>query len=194
MQEMLLTLLVATLCFTKTRVRASCANPRVQKEFNIEEYVGTWYEIERLSPNGKAPKCSSETYMDDSNGMLRILIQEITENGEMVKYDAQMFKESQKEPAKRIIIPYDDHLSQIPFGGISAALNYFVLSTDYRNYSLVYSCHGFPGKYSNKKAWILSRERTLSANITSRLRNILTSNKIDTEHMIVTDQSDCPSF
>ena len=75
-------------------------------------------------------------------------------------------------------------------GIITTRGNYWVLDTDYNNYSLVYSCSKMVGiKIEN--AWILSRQPTLDASTINRLQNLLRSNGVDPSKFTVTDQSNC---
>lgn len=69
---------------------------------------------------------------------------------------------------------------------------YWVLSTDYVNYSLVYSCTTFIRLFHVEFAWILSRTPQLNPEIVEQLKNLLWSYKINTEKMMPTDQINCP--
>uniref|UniRef100_A0A8C3RNJ4 Apolipoprotein D n=1 Tax=Chelydra serpentina TaxID=8475 RepID=A0A8C3RNJ4_CHESE len=69
---------------------------------------------------------------------------------------------------------------------------YWVLSTDYENYTLVYSCTTFIWLFHVEYAWILSRTPQLQPETVERLKNLLRSYKIDTEKMRPTDQMNCP--
>ncbi|XP_067851841.1 apolipoprotein D-like [Heptranchias perlo] len=73
---------------------------------------------------------------------------------------------------------------------------YWVLSTDYTSYSLVYSCwSSFSFNLRHKEyAWILSRQRHLQENTTNYLRDILISNDVNIKDMVISDQEGCPAY
>ena len=71
---------------------------------------------------------------------------------------------------------------------------YWVLSTDYDSYTLVYGCTDFLGLLHVDFAWILSRERTLSTDTVEELRSILMSHGIPGDKLLVGDQSICSSM
>lgn len=65
---------------------------------------------------------------------------------------------------------------------------YWVLATDYDNYTLVYSCTDFDNLFHAEYSWIMSRTRTLSKETISELLAILTSHGIGTDGFTETDQ------
>lgn len=69
---------------------------------------------------------------------------------------------------------------------------YWVVSTDYENYSLVYSCTNILWLFHIDYAWILSRAPDMHPETVEQLKGILQSHKIDTEKMMPTDQLNCP--
>ena len=69
--------------------------------------------------------------------------------------------------------------------------NYWVVDTDYDNYSLVWSCADYKVA-SLEFAWILSRKPTLDDAIVTELKEKLASFDIDISSFVVTDQTNCP--
>ena len=69
--------------------------------------------------------------------------------------------------------------------------NYWVVDTDYNNYSLVWSCADYK-VVSLEFAWVLSRKQTLDDAIVSRLKEKLASFEIDIRSFVVTNQTNCP--
>ena len=77
------------------------------------------------------------------------------------------------------------------FSGTPRA-NYWIVDTDYDNYSLVWSCSDVIGLVNFDFAWILSRQRTLDANTVSMLKQKLAGFGIKTGGFMDTDQTNCP--
>lgn len=76
---------------------------------------------------------------------------------------------------------------------VMPAAPYWVISTDYENYSLVYSCTNILWLFHMDYAWILSRAPELHPETVEHLKSVLQSYKIDTEKMMTTDQANCPA-
>jgi apolipoprotein D and lipocalin family protein len=70
--------------------------------------------------------------------------------------------------------------------------NYWVVDTDYDNYSLVYSCKSYLGIMKSEAVWFLSRKRTLDEVFYGRLTEKLSSfSKSLVSKLIVQDQTNC---
>ncbi|XP_022246664.1 apolipoprotein D-like [Limulus polyphemus] len=68
---------------------------------------------------------------------------------------------------------------------------YWVLDTDYKQYSLVISCNDVPrNMFHFEILWILSRKPTLDGDILTRIKNDLESRGIDVAGLKKTEQ-DC---
>lgn len=64
---------------------------------------------------------------------------------------------------------------------------YWVLATDYDNYSLVYSCTDLLVTHA-EFAWILSRQPTLAQETVEELRSALSSVGVDVDKLLITNQ------
>ena len=69
---------------------------------------------------------------------------------------------------------------------------YWIVDTDYENFSLVWSCEDVEGLISLELAWVLSRKRTLDANTVSKLKKELEQYGVKINRFVDTDQSNCP--
>lgn len=76
---------------------------------------------------------------------------------------------------------------------VMPAAPYWVVSTDYENYSLVYSCTNILWLFHMDYAWILSRAPDMHPETVEHLKGVLQSYNIDTEKMMPTDQANCPA-
>ena len=87
---------------------------------------------------------------------------------------------------------------QVSFNSASSSgagniTNYIVIDTDYKSYSLVYSCSIKYGFLRTEVAWILSRERTLAkATVEKLLVKIKEISPTLVAYLKPTDQTNCP--
>ncbi|NXI61149.1 APOD protein, partial [Anseranas semipalmata] len=180
-----LSVLLGLLGFGNCQVFRSgpCPKPPVEQNFNITRYLGTWYEIEKLPASFERGKCIQATYSVKGNGKYRVVNKELLANGRVNQIEGEITYTNASEPAKL----------SVRFSWLMPAAPYWVLDTDYENYSLVYSCTSVLGLFHVEYAWILSRSRQLDSGTVEELKNVLESNGIDTAKMTVTDQSNCPA-
>ncbi|XP_072428328.1 apolipoprotein D-like [Chiloscyllium punctatum] len=191
-----LSLLITSICLTK-RVQAAlwggCEHVEVQKNFSLNKYLGTWYEIERFYNVTEDLRCVSETISSAYNGISTIyeVTTLITKGNDVNVYTAELIPPDKKaKDQAKLKYRLDQIIGQEHYddGNI---LHYWVLDTDYTSYSLVFSCVSFLGIMHTPYAWIFSRERQLSANITQNLHGVLERNKIKTEDFVKINVDGC---
>lgn len=68
---------------------------------------------------------------------------------------------------------------------------YWILSTDYVNVALVYSCTDILRLFHVDFAWILGRTRTLPEATLQKARDTFSNNNIDVTRMITSKQQGC---
>ncbi|XP_038671361.1 apolipoprotein D-like [Scyliorhinus canicula] len=104
------------------------------------------------------------------------------------------YRESSVVPTVRFVFFLEDGGIYWDFGPVQdefSFIPYNILATDFRSYSLVYSCtqHYFtPTIY----AWIMSRGSQLEESTIKDLENILKTNGINIDKMQQINQKDCP--
>ena len=90
------------------------------------------------------------------------------------------------EPNKLLV-----HLP-IKVGGITLFMNtgdYNVWETDYNTYTVVYSCKPWKFGFKQETAWIMSRTKSLDANLINRIKNDLKVAGVNTDEFIKVDQT-----
>ena len=145
-------LLIATAA--SLRVDGPCRTDiRPRDGFNQQQYMGLWYELERYEDNFatfEGSECGTAIYATTHDGGIRLHLEG--------RLDGQQWEE----------VGYGEvaflHLEPVPAiwntsfnvpGSEEGHLT--ILSTDYINYSLVWSCEDLPDGNSNESFWFLSR-------------------------------------
>ncbi|KAK2895858.1 apolipoprotein Da, duplicate 2 [Channa argus] len=154
-----------------------CPVPAVQKKFDASQYLGTWYEIQKLPNNFQLGECSTATYSLKSPGVVDVLNRELLANGTMSFIRGTAVAKDPAEPAKLLV----------SFFETSPPSPYWVLSTDYTNYSLVYSCTDL-GSLRMEFAWILSRQPILPEETIEDLQSTLSSIGVLLDKLVSTNQ------
>nr|XP_014103575.1 apolipoprotein D [Bactrocera oleae]XP_036225797.1 apolipoprotein D [Bactrocera oleae] len=187
MQKTILTIVALALFgIAQAQVQFSGACPcnvQVQPNFDVAAYLGTWYEYAKypafFEANGKCIKAEYTLRNNSQVGVVNSMINEATNQTTDIDGYAVVV-----ENAKLLVT-----FAVSPAFNVSS--NYWVLSTDYNNYSVVYSCQPTQDDSHSLIVWILTRERIPSAELIARAENVLTSNGISLNQLVITDQSGC---
>merc|ERR1712156_614015 len=155
--------------------------PPTIKEFNATEYLGIWYEQRRFpaffqlntrcvrATYGPCPDPNQPGACDDKPDRVSVLNVATKANGDL---DTILGSAYVPDPEYR-----GELLVQFP-GNPEGS--YWILETDYHNYSVVYSCTDFLfGAIKLGFAWILAREKHLDPEMLEHATNVLVENGID---------------
>jgi lipocalin len=162
-----------------------CPNIQVKQEFDVNLYLGKWYEIEKFYLIWAAnQRCIEAIYtpIDSTTIGVNNSGLDIRTNEWVNQLGKGLIKDA-SEPAKLEI--------EFKVGPITNRGTYWVIDTDYTNYSLVYSCSKILG-LKFEYAWILARDRTLDSNVIQQAKNMLKMYNIDISKFLVSDQNNCP--
>ncbi|EFX70399.1 hypothetical protein DAPPUDRAFT_328301 [Daphnia pulex] len=112
-----------------------CPSFSVLKDFEMDKYLGTWYQIERyFSFPGMGGKCWTQTYYNDpeveGRFKLRMDYRDFVVENKMTT-EMDIYQDMVDDPAT-----LTSQLFSMPF----TADDYQVLSTDYTNYAVEYRC------------------------------------------------------
>ncbi|KAM6990070.1 apolipoprotein D-like [Tautogolabrus adspersus] len=154
-----------------------CPKTAVQENFDAARYLGKWYDIQRLPHSFQKGECCTATYSLKSPGVVGVLNQELLADGTINSISGSAWAKDASEPAKLLV----------SFFEFSPPAPYWVLSTDYDNYSLVYSCTDL-GVLHVEFAWIMSRQPTLSEETLEDLHSTLTSIGVKVDKLLTTNQ------
>ncbi|KAI7792613.1 putative apolipoprotein D, partial [Triplophysa rosa] len=157
-----------------------CPTPMVQPNFELNKYLGKWYEIEKLPASFERGKCIEANYMLRPDKTIQVLNVQ-TYKGKVRAAEGTAVVQDVKEPAKL----------GVSFSYFTPYAPYWVLSTDYNSMALVYSCTDILRLFHVDFAWILSRTRTLPAETVYHAKEIFSRANIDVSKMFPTDQQGC---
>ncbi|XP_008432678.1 apolipoprotein D-like [Poecilia reticulata] len=153
-----------------------CPSAAVQQKFDAARYLGKWFEIQRMPHTFQSGQCSTATYSLESPGVVGVVNRELLANG-TIDVITGIAKPDPIEPAKLLVYFFED----------SPPSPYWVLSTDYDNYALVYSCTDL-GVLHVDFVWILSRKPTLPDQTLEELHGVLRSIGVSVDKLLVTNQ------
>ncbi|XP_060920317.1 apolipoprotein D-like [Labrus mixtus] len=143
--------------------------------------MGTWYEVEKLPAMFEKGKCNQATYSLLDDGTVKVRNVELLPNGKISSIEGVAKVKNSSQPAI---------LDVSFFRGVPDA-PYWVLSTDYHSYALVYSCSDYFGLFHIDFAWILARTRVLTGDIILQLHDKLAAAGVKVNHLTVSDQTSC---
>lgn len=156
MMKLLFALVLVASCSALVRDQPCRDDIEPRVGFNQQLYHGFWYELERYDDNPVTltdSHCNTATFSSAADGSTRIWNE--------ARLDGQQW---QQFAHGRVANPDDEVVHAIwnvTFDGVDGEdggdIQLTILSTDYINYSLVYSCDDLPDGTSNEGYWFLSR-------------------------------------
>ncbi|XP_033307424.1 uncharacterized protein LOC117209457 [Bombus bifarius] len=186
MLRIYLLLIIASVAIAQVPFLGSCPTVETIQNFDMERYLGKWYEIEKYFAFFEfGGKCVTATYniTDDSNS-INILNKQIS---------ALTGVSSSIEGVGKPVLKVEDAKLTVSFPSMPLPLDapYWILDTDYTTYSVVWSCSNF-GVFSTRNVWIMAREPKPLVSVLEKAYQILDKNNISRAYFIRTDQKNCP--
>uniref|UniRef100_A0A8W7PSD9 Apolipoprotein D n=1 Tax=Anopheles coluzzii TaxID=1518534 RepID=A0A8W7PSD9_ANOCL len=176
------------------------ANLPFVKDFQLEQYLGKWYELERYEQDyERNMECVSivyrwqqplETLDVNYRGYL-------PHNGTVNTFTGSgVFSQEPAQETANTTAPTTAAKLLVSFGRVYNATNYWVVDTDYVNYAIVYSCVTFAEMGQAVEGyWLLARAPNLPDNQTVIERvKYLRSTYFQVSHMRFTNHTEelCP--
>ncbi|KAK9873416.1 hypothetical protein WA026_022478 [Henosepilachna vigintioctopunctata] len=159
-----------------------CPKVDVQKNFDLNAYLGTWYEAEKyLEFIELGGKCIEAIWSVDENNTIHVIEQMINAKLNFVIKGHDIVK-----PAGN---PNEGKF-EVFTGGVPFGAPYWVLETDYKNYSVVFSCTQV-SLINAKFAWILTRERKPSEEVLAKAHAVFDKYHLSKD-LLKTNQENCP--
>ncbi|XP_063062149.1 apolipoprotein D-like [Engraulis encrasicolus] len=172
--------LILPLIHAQTLHWGPCPTPMVQPNFDLNRYLGKWYEIEKLPARFERGKCIEANYAIRPDHSIQVLNLQ-TYKGKVRSAEGTAVIQDIREPAKL----------GVSFSYFTPYSPYWVLSTDYTSMAVVYSCTDVMRVFHIDYAWILGRARILPPEHVFRAKELFYRDKIDISLMKETDQTVC---
>ncbi|KAM8730906.1 apolipoprotein Db [Acanthopagrus schlegelii] len=178
--SLLLLLPLLPLVSAQTYRWGPCPTPQVQPNFNLQQYLGRWYEIAKLPASFERGKCIEANYAVRKDGSIQVL-------------NSQFYKDKVRTAEGTAVIhdPREAAKLGVSFSYFTPYGPYWVLTTDYTSLSVVYSCTDILRLFHIEFAWILGRSRFLPPETVSYAKELLMNEGIDLFRMKNTDQTGC---
>ncbi|XP_031720916.1 apolipoprotein D-like [Anarrhichthys ocellatus] len=176
-QVISLTLLSVLAANAQVIMPGRCPKPAVQENFDTARYLGKWYDVQRLPNTFQKGECCTATYSLKSPGVVGVFNSELLADGTVSSISGSATAKNPSEPAKL----------QVSFFENAPHAPYWVLSTDYDNYTLVYSCTDL-GVLHVDFVWIMSRHPTLPEETLEELHSKLSSFGVRVDKLLTTNQ------
>jgi apolipoprotein D and lipocalin family protein len=135
-----------------TKFFKKCPEIQTKENFDLSQYLGRWYEIEKYPNWFETGSCNGAEYKLTSTGSVSVNNSEVLDSGKL----NFAIGEARQNPNSDI----HSHL-QVRFSKWQPWGQYLVLDTDYTSYTVVYSCTNLLIARM-EFLWVMSRQRTLS--------------------------------
>ncbi|XP_064619196.1 apolipoprotein D-like [Lineus longissimus] len=147
--------ILALVILTQAQIerKGPCPDLPVMENFQPTEYTGIWYEYEKYPASFQSNPsiCSFANYTLKPKRRIDVVNKALNKlTGKYSAAHGEAYAPDQDEPSK-LLVKFDR--SPAPPGP------YWVLDTDYENYSIVYNCKNKPGNTTRLEiVWILARK------------------------------------
>ncbi|KXJ74932.1 hypothetical protein RP20_CCG012696 [Aedes albopictus] len=142
-----------------------CSEPSVVQNFDVEAYLGLWYEVSRYEQTfQRNGECVTAEYSLNEDGSVRV------QNRMLVPPSGKF-----DEDIGRAVISFPEESPlqaklNVSFGGMPPIKsNYWVLDTDYTSFAFVWSCFPVSDTIKGENYWLLSRTVELPATVQERV-------------------------
>ncbi|KAF9816947.1 hypothetical protein SFRURICE_016828 [Spodoptera frugiperda] len=138
---------------SSVKFRGQCdQNIVVHNGFQLEKYLGVWYDIQSYPSDFQDGTCNTAEYSQGNNGVHVYNTQVVDQT--LVSISGNAVLEPSNDGSAKLKVTFN-------VGGTDVTTDYWILKTDYDHYSLVYSCRPIDDEYIQVTSWKLSREKFL---------------------------------
>ncbi|XP_037876122.1 chlorophyllide A binding protein isoform X2 [Bombyx mori] len=158
----------------------------VVPNFNMAQFQGIWHEIEAYPKDDQPGQCVNHQFTSGTGNTLNLVSSNVLNQALGITRGVVSF--ASNDLAGRLTIT-------INVGGTNINIPYWIVSTDYNNYALTYSCVNIDSDYRRVWSWKLSRTKQLTAASNAAINTAIANiNVIDNRYFENMDQSDRACF
>lgn len=180
-------LLSLQICTAQVVESGPCPNIAPMDPFDASRYLGKWYEYEKYFAIFEAGgKCITATYnlTDNNEWNISVLNKQINIYTGLPGQIKGQAKQESPNPGSKLLVRFSSQ-------PLAPDAPYWVVDSDFDNYSLVWSCLEL-GSFHSMNSWILTRQREPSDEIVKKVYDIVKDKKINAKLFLRTDQKNCP--
>lgn len=177
---------IANAAMAQVPFLGTCPNLETMQGFNLEKYLGEWYEVERYFAWFEfGAKCVRANYSLNEDNSMKIINKQISSLTGVA---------SSIQGIGRLIGRFDDPKLTVTFPSLPLPIDapYWVLDSDYNTYAVVWSCTNL-GVLNTRNVWILTREPNPPIAVLEKAYQVIDKNNISRAYFIRTDQKNCPA-
>jgi len=173
--------------------RGDCPNPGTQSRFIAQFYLGTWYEYQRFGNWFQVfTECGRATYGRNRDGSISVF----NAGTQRIKLFGVTLREKDVSILGKATTPDPRKPAELSVsfgnGPGGSRPNYYVVETDYRSYTVVFSCTKIPLVPINiQLAWILVRSPGFIPRDIDNIKARMSAAGIDVTKLQTIDQTNC---
>ncbi|KAK9873424.1 hypothetical protein WA026_022488 [Henosepilachna vigintioctopunctata] len=175
---------------TELPVRDDCPCVSVQQNFDVKKFMGVWF-LQAQYPEiwGAKSRCYKDELTLKDNNTIELVTSKIHEkSGKEHKETVTLTpagETNEKEAKFEVNIPTIKMDPPFPF---------WIVSTDYNSYAIVWSCRELKlkrNKMSMRRLWLVTRDKKPADDILEKMHKIVLAQGLDDSHLELTDNTDC---
>ncbi|XP_052744153.1 uncharacterized protein LOC112046433 [Bicyclus anynana] len=161
-------------------------NVPVVTDFKAADYMGLWYSIESYPTFNARGTCGNAHYTL-GDGVVEVFnTQVIDQRLDTINGTATLVPTNDTSAKLTVRFPVGGNINESP---------YWVLATDYKSYSLVYTCINLSSDRRRVSSWKLSRSKQLTAEAVRDIDIAISKVPVlDDKYYVKSDQSDASCF
>ncbi|XP_055386067.1 apolipoprotein D-like [Condylostylus longicornis] len=158
-------------------------NITTKSDFQPDKYLGKWYEYAKYPFIFEAGgKCITAEYGNLGNGKISVVN---TQYGMLFGSKSSIRGTAKEVAPGKLLVNFD----YIPLDTLTSS-NYWVLDTDYENFSVVFSCYDLL-YFHTEVVWILTREQQPSPETIEKAKSVIQEKGLSLKPLTITDQTNC---
>ncbi|KAJ0173509.1 hypothetical protein K1T71_010658 [Dendrolimus kikuchii] len=162
-------------------------SPSIVSNFNMAQFQGVWHEIEAYPKDDQPGDCVNHEFSSITTTTFTLQTRSVLNLTLGITNSSARFATINPSVASFFI--------DIPGNGSTITIPYQILSTDYNNYALAYSCMNLNNDFRAVYSWKLSRTRSLSAASVTAINNAISDVRVlDNNYFETVDQSNNACF